>query len=273
MMTIDEMIEIKKRYGLSYEYIAEKSGVPMSTVQKVFSRTTPTPRMSTLTALNDVFDEMNYAFVREDPAPYDVSSVKFHLTDGLGALSLDVDNSKTIDDYMNLPEGERVELIDGVFYDMAAPIPIHQKIASLINTVFENFVKTNKGSCVPFIAPSDVQLDCDNKTVVQPDLFVVCDRNKITKKRIVGAPDLVIEILSESNWYTDIFIKRQKYKNAGVKEYWIVMPDKLRIQVYCFEKSDEPTEYTFTDKIPISIWGGKCVVDFADIYTDISFML
>lgn len=273
MLTIDEMITLKKRYGLSYDYIVEKSGVPMSTVQKVFSRTTPTPRMSTLTALNAVFDGMGYSFVMEEPAVYDASGGSHSLTDGSGALSLDVDNSKTIDDYLKLPEGERVELIDGVFYDMASPIPIHQKIASLINTVFENHVKTNKGSCVPFIAPSDVQLDCDNKTIVQPDLFIVCDRNKITKKRIVGAPDLVIEILSESNWYTDIFIKRQKYKNAGVREYWIVMPEKLRIQVYCFEKSDEPVEYTFKDNIPVGIWDGKCDVNFADIYADVSFML
>ena len=76
--------------------------------------------------------------------------------------------------------------------------------------------------CVPFVAPTDVQLDCDDKTMVQPDVLVVCDRSKITKERIVGAPDLVMEVISPSRVTVDIFIKVQKYKNAGVREYWLV---------------------------------------------------
>ncbi|MBR5178364.1 MAG: Uma2 family endonuclease [Lachnospiraceae bacterium] len=182
-------------------------------------------------------------------------------------------NDKTIDDYIALPEGTRVELIDGVFYDMAAPTTIHQRIDMLLVSAFESFIKNNKGKCVPFIAPTDVQLDRDNKTMVQPDALVVCDRDKITRERIVGAPDLVVEVLSESNWYHDMVLKRRKYQNAGVREYWVVVPDKLTVLVYDFENHPDPVEYTFSDKIPVGIWGGKCEVNFKEIYDEIAFLL
>ena len=272
-MTIDEMIAKKKMYGLSYQYIAEKSGVPESTVQKVFSKTTPTPRMSTLIALSKMFEETAYTFVAEDTPIYGSKTKGNIKIDGTSALALNTNSNKTIDDYLNLPEGERVELIDGVFYDMAAPTFIHQRIAALIYNTFENHIKTNKGSCIPFIAPADVQLDSDVKTMVQPDVFVVCNRDKITKQRLLGSPDLVIEVLSESNWYTDMIIKREKYRSAGVREYWIIMPDQLSIEVYHFEKSDVPTVYSFKDMVPVSIWDGKCSVNFREIYEEINFML
>ncbi len=282
-MTVDEMIEKKKEYGFSYEYISEKSGVPVSTIQKVFSKTTSTPRWETIELLNKAFigcgSKKNYLDedidglsgfnkVREEEAEYNAVS-------GTSALSLYTENNKTLDDYLKLPEGIRVELIDGVFYDMAAPIPLHQRIASLIFTAFELHVRANKGNCVPFIAPTDVQLDCDDKTVVQPDVFILCDRDKITKKRIFGAPDLIVEVLSESNWYNDIFRKYNKYKNAGVREYWIVIPDSFKVLVYEFEKSnsERPTEYTFADKVPVGIWDRKCEVDFKEIYEYIKFLL
>ena len=283
-MTIDEMITKKKQYGLSYDYISEKSGVPVSTVQKVFSKTTPTPRRETLESLNKAFKEYLesngdiYLDHEEDEENAEIGMVRegeVEYNSGTSAFALD-QSVKTMDDYMNLPEGTRVELIDGQFYDMAAPTTIHQKISSLINTEFEVFVKTNKGKCVPFVAPTDVQLDRDDKTMVQPDVMVVCDRSKITKARIVGAPDLVIEILSESNWYTDIVIKHRKYKEAGVREYWVVMPEKQLVLVYNFDKKSgalDPIEYTFKDKIPVGIWDGKCEVDFNEIYENVSFLL
>ena len=141
--------------------------------------------------------------------------------------------------------------------------------------VFENFVNENGGPCIPSIAPTDVQLDCDDKTMVQPDVLVVCDRDKIIKARVVGAPDLIVEVLSPSNWYMDIIRKMKKYKNAGVREYWIVLPDTKAVLVYDFEnKSDscEPIEYSFNGTVPVRIWDGKCTVDFKNIYDKVSFL-
>ncbi len=259
------MIIKKEELGYSYKVIAKKSGIPECEVKKVLSREDTDPDMVTVAALNKAFSFDLQSFVNEDPTPYG-------LFDGTGALNKGQWGDKTIDDYLKLPEGVRVELIDGVFYDMAAPTTVHQMIAQSISSILLNYIKDNKGKCVPFIAPTDVQLDCDDKTIVQPDVLVVCDRKKITKPRIVGAPDLVIEVLSESNWYNDVFRKYKKYQNAGVREYWIVFPDQLKIQVYNFEKKLEAVEYTFKDKVPVVIWDGKCVVDFSEIYEEIKFL-
>lgn len=118
----------------------------------------------------------------------------------------------------------------------------------------------------------DVQLDCDDKTIVQPDVLLVCDRNKLKNGRVFGVPDLVVEVLSPSTRKKDILIKYGKYLNAGVKEYWIVDPAKKRICVYEFEKDDFPVMYTFDDKVPVGIFEGECEVDFAEIYEYTGFL-
>lgn len=187
----------------------------------------------------------------------------------LGYMDLSSNADKTLEDYLALPDDERVEMIDGVFYDMAAPTSHHQMIAGEIYASLRYHIKVNKGSCVPFIAPVDVQIDCDDKTIVKPDVMVICDRKKITKPRIVGAPDFVAEVLSLSNWYHDTVRKLLKYKNAGVREYWIVMPENRKVLVYFFEKSPDPVEYSFVDEIPVGIWDGKYTVDFKEIFESI----
>ena len=156
---------------------------------------------------------------------------------------------------------------------MAAPTIAHQGIIAEIFNVLKNHTNANNGKCITLMAPTDVQLDKDDKTMVQPDIIVVCDRDKFNKARLVGAPDFVIEVLSPSNWYNDTTRKLLKYKNAGVHEYWIVMPDSRKVLVYYLAKSDTPTEYTFNDEIPVNIWEGKCKIDFKKIYDKISFML
>lgn len=172
----------------------------------------------------------------------------------------------TIEDYFNLPDDERKELIDGVFYDMASPVHIHQFLAAEIYRSIGNSIERKKGACIPFVAPLDVQLDCDDKTIVQPDVLILCDKNKLKYGRIYGAPDFVVEVLSPSTSKKDSFLKLMKYENAGVKEYWIVAPDKKRVFVYHLDK-DIPMEiYTFFDKVPIGIFDGTCEVDFSRIY-------
>ena len=155
---------------------------------------------------------------------------------------------------------------------MAAPTTIHQSISFEICYLLKNYVSRNGGKCVPFVAPTDVQLDCDNKTMVQPDVLVVCDRDKITKARIVGAPDLVVEVISPSNPIMDAMIKLFKYQKAGVREYWIVYPDEKRGTVFDFAKNVGPQDYIFEDSIPVAIWDGKCEIDFSYIYSQIEFM-
>ena len=285
-MTINDMMEKKKEYGYSYEYISQLSGVPTSTVQKVLGGTTGAPRMATLEALRKAFETLDFkrSFPGrlQDPDGFnevaDISYVEeasgiYCVTKGSNALSYSGLADKTIVDYLALPDDVRVELIDGVFYDMAAPTPLHQRIGFDIAYMLQNHIEANNGKCQTFTAPLDVQIDCDDKTMVQPDVLVLCDEDKLTKSRIVGPPDFIIEVLSPSNWYHDTIRKMAKYKRAGVREYWIVMPDSLKVLVYFFEKSDLPTEYTLQDEVPVNIWGGRCKVDFRKIYEKIKKLL
>ena len=124
---------------------------------------------------------------------------------------------------------------------------------------------------MPMISPLDVQLDCDNKTMVQPDVVVVCDRDKIIKRCVYAAPDLVVEVLSPYTKKKDMTLKMHKYANAGVKEYWLIDPDKKKIIVYNFIK-DDYSIYGFDSIIPVAIWDGDCQIDFNVILEAIQFL-
>jgi Uma2 family endonuclease len=127
----------------------------------------------------------------------------------------------TINDYMKLPEGERLEILDGVVYDMlSSPSVKHQTIVLAFASLVHGHFKGK--ACTPFVAPMDVVLDDIN--VVEPDVFIVCDKNKITDANIKGAPDLIIEVLSPSTAVKDRREKKQVYQQHGVREYIIVNP-------------------------------------------------
>jgi Uma2 family endonuclease len=133
----------------------------------------------------------------------------------------------TVADYMTWPDEERWELIDGVAYDMSpAPSIKHQNIAGRIYSRLEQ--KLRGKTCQPFIAPVDVVLSAVD--VVQPDVIVVCDPNKITERNIQGAPDWVAEILSPSTARKDLREKKALYERAGVKEYVIFDPTQGWVQ-------------------------------------------
>ena len=123
------------------------------------------------------------------------------------------------------------------------------------------------------ISPVDVQLDCDEKTMVQPDVVVVCDRSKVIRRCTCTARrSLVIEILSPSTRRKDVTIKLNKYIAAGVREYWIIDPDQCRVLVYDFSAAIYPVIYGFDAKIPVAIWDGDCVIDFQEVYDYIHFL-
>lgn len=178
----------------------------------------------------------------------------------------------TLEDYYAIPDEKRVELIDGVIYDMAAPTFAHQQIGFLMGWQLKNFVSKKKGTCIPGVAPIDVQLDCDDKTMVQPDVIVICDRDKVINRCVYGAPDFVVEVLSPSTSKKDSLLKLRKYKAAGVREYWMVDPDKKKVVVYDWSKSEVPTVYGFDAKVPVGIFNGECEIDFAEIYQEIAFL-
>ena len=180
----------------------------------------------------------------------------------------------TVEDYYALSDDIRTELIDGVFYDMASPSVTHQLIIGEMYLQLKECEKKHKGRCRVILSPCDVQLDQDNYTILQPDILVVCDMEKIRGRSCYGAPDLTVEVLSPSNSSHDCILKLRKYKNAGVREYWIVDPQHRQIIVYILDDPDIPRfeTYSFEDTIPIGISGGNCSVNFKEIAESLLFM-
>lgn len=171
-------------------------------------------------------------------------------------------NSYTEDDYYNLPESVRAELIDGQFYLMAAPGRLHQRISSELYTTINNYIKSNKGKCEAYYAPFAVKLFDDRKNIVEPDISVICDRDKLTDKGCTGAPDWIIEIVSPGNPGHDYVKKLNLYMDAGVREYWIVDPQMRRILVYLFGEGVDVRQYTFEDTVQVGIYDDLSV-DFS----------
>jgi Uma2 family endonuclease len=171
--------------------------------------------------------------------------------------------TNTTEDIYLLPDGERAELIDGQIYYMVPPNGLHQEILAELLTSIKNYIKKKQGSCKVFPAPYAVFLKKDNKTYVEPDISVICDKDKLNDKGCFGAPDWVIEIVSPSSINMDYLKKMLQYERAGVREYWIVDPLKKRITVYNFEQGDM-NEYTFQDTVKAGIYE-DLEIDFAAI--------
>lgn len=170
----------------------------------------------------------------------------------------------TIEEIYALPEGERAELIDGELYIMAGASEIHQMLVTEFILEIGNYIRNRDGKCKLFTAPFAVFPHNDDTTYLEPDIVVVCDEDKLDEKGCHGAPDFVIEIVSPSSKKLDYFLKLVEYQKAGVREYWIVDPEKQCILVYRLEKDDTPVMYHFTDKVSVGIFE-ELEIDFAAI--------
>ena len=282
-MTINEMKERKRELGLSNEEISKRTGIPVSTLQKVFSGKTKSPRQQTITALENVLlpsSERHYTtlprrtlsdtpyYFPSNPTGYSDGSIKnaSFLADPSAAYMAKKQGEYTLEDYYALPDERRVELIDGVLYDMSSPSYLHQKILGELYLQFEACAAAHGSECEVYLAPCDVRLDADNKTIIQPDLFIICKDFDRTARAYPGAPDFVVEILSPSTRSKDMTLKLMKYHNAGVREYWLVDPKNKIVICYTFSDPDyKPEIYPFDSEIPISISEGKCSIDFRKI--------
>lgn len=184
-------------------------------------------------------------------------------------------NKYTYKDYYSWNDGERWELIEGVPFNMTpAPSTYHQEILGELSRQFLNFFKDR--SCKVFFAPFDVRLsekenpeDKDIINVVQPDLSVICDQEKIDNRGCLGAPDMIVEILSPSTTKKDLSEKYTLYEKFGVKEYWIVDPGNKVIHAYKIETGGEyilDKIYENPEKITSSLFK-DLIIDLNDIFT------
>ena len=247
-MTFQEMKQRKQEEGYSDSHIAGLSGVPVKTVQKIFEGQTEGIGYDIWKAIEDVFiDKM---MVREGAVAYDSGKKQ---------------GTYTVEDYWALPDERRVELIDGYIYDMASPTTFHQLMAGELYRQIANYILDHRGTCTPFISPVDVQLDNDEKTMIQPDVVIVCDPKQIIRRNILGAPDFVLEVISPGTRRRDYVVKLAKYEHARVREYWVVDPYKKRVLVYFFEGETFPAIYPIDAEIPVNIFDGKLVLKFGQI--------
>jgi len=162
-----------------------------------------------------------------------------------------------------LDEGERFELINGEAFAMSGPNTRHQFVSGELFVRFYNYLRGKP--CRVVYAPYDVRLffqeDESDDTVVQPDIMIICDKAKIGSEGCRGAPDLVVEILSPSNTALEMERKRKLYRQAGVREYWVVDAEDNSVTVYCFKDGAILTNtYESVDTVPVDILPGFGIV-------------
>ncbi len=181
----------------------------------------------------------------------------------MGAITsinlLDPGRTYSYADYLKWRLDEYVELIRGKVFRMSpAPSRIHQEVSMRLSSTFFNHLKGD--ICQVYAAPFDVRLfpkssENDIYTVVQPDICIVRDQNKLDEKGCLGAPDLVVEILSPNSSQKDAREKYDLYEEAGVREYWMIHPNEKLVDVYLLEEGKFAFQKKFvaTDQINVSI--------------------
>ena len=246
LMTAEEMRTEVDRRGYSYSQLERFTGIPAATIRRILIGQTKRPRIDVMLALSAVLR----------PTAAD-SSIKHQ-------------ESYDLEDYLGLADDDQIEMIDGVLYDTVRPDEIHQFIlGAVFHTLYEQIHKLDK-VCYPFMAPLDVQLDENGKTIVKPDIFVAGSGRKFKEGCYHGAPDFVAEILSLSTRKKDFQIKSRKYERAGVREYWIVDIMQRRIITWLYADQEKSRVYTVDETVPVMAFEGKISVDFGQIWKDMS---
>ena len=189
-------------------------------------------------------------------------------------MSLPAEETRyTFADALTWGEDERIEIIDGEAFMMAPPLRVHQSILMALSAQIHDFLRGK--TCKVYPAPFAVRLFEENgdhpedvDTMVEPDITVVCDPDKLDKYGCKGAPDMVIEILSPSTRRHDLAVKYRLYQRAGVREYWIVDPDGKTVQVFRLEDGLYNAPDIFTEgAVPVGLWEDFSI-DLSQVFTE-----
>ncbi|MDR2607277.1 MAG: Uma2 family endonuclease [Treponema sp.] len=178
----------------------------------------------------------------------------------------------TYADFLEWDEGERYEIIDGEAYMMSAPARIHQEICMALSAALYNYLagKTSEVYAAPFAVRLFPTVDQSDDTVVEPDIAVVCDPSKLDDRGCNGPPDFIIEITSPSTARYDRIVKFNKYREAGVREYWIADPEEKVVSAYVLKNGEyTAANYDDTGKAPVTVLPG-CEIDLAAIFGEAS---
>lgn len=166
-------------------------------------------------------------------------------------------------DINSLPEGQRAELFDGELVYMASPSRKHQKLVGKLFYSIEQHIRATHGSCEVYPAPFAVYIQDDDRNYVEPDVTVICDSGKLDDRGVHGAPDWILEVVSESSRRTDYDLKLSKYRASGVKEYWIVDIERETVTVHDFIQENIEL-YGFHDAVKSKLLPGL-IIDFSEI--------
>lgn len=249
-MDISELKRKKKEAGMTNARISELTGIPVSTVNKIFSGATKNPRYATLLAIEEAL-----AVKHKLPFTYDSLREEPMMVRESGAYQYSARPYRQ-EDWEALSGQVRAELIRSRLYMMAGPNRLHQKIVQKMSYAIEDHIRRNQGCCEVYPAPFDVCLSAEGDTCVQPDLSVICRPEILTDQGCTGAPDWIIEVASPANSDHDYITKLMLYQRAGVREYWIIDPGKEQVFVYNFEDALKTETYDFTDPAPSGVLSG-----------------
>ena len=215
-----------------------------------------------------------YEIPEEEPTVVEEPAMRYE------TLHLDHSKRYTYADYLTWFDDVRRELIDGFIYIMSAPVRIHQWISASLFSIIRSFIMNRKGKCQIYYAPFDVRFPKDNTKdakdddqvydVVQPDICVICDLSKLDDRGCIGAPDLMVEVLSPASIKHDYQTKFDLYEEFGVREYWIVDPKAKTVHTFVLQangKYNKGTVYNCTQKAPVHIFEGL-EVDLMELFEE-----
>ena len=273
-MTLEEMRERKRALGYSNETLAAISGVPLATVQKVLSGITKNPRQKTVEALELALakrsfpeqahsGELPYAVDRDGSivkrVDYWDPAVQARMVRE-AAVEYGARRVYTMDDIRALPEGVRAELIDGKMIFMASPNRTHQRINGGMYLAVANYIRDTGKDCEIYIPPYGVFLHADESEYFEPDLTIFCDHKKSRYDGCFGPPDWIVEVVSPSSKSNDYGKKLFKYREAGVKLYWIIDPMQEMTLIYDFSGNEANGEttglYPFDEELSCALCPG-----------------
>ncbi len=285
-MNIEKLKQLKKDAGYTNKMIADESGVPIGTVQKVFSGETSAPRYKTLKAIEAVLIPASGIVIPQASLPH--SSSDEMRTSGDGATSPSEPALQSADEGI-------VSSSDNKTTDPADTAPSRSVLVDMIaqEIIFQiRSALQERGANVYFPAPGmPVQLpggtilsagvelpssvhkiEGNDSAFIFPDVSMVLSRDKITADGIVGVPDLIVEVMDGETRSMQIAIRPELYRRAGVREYWMVDIDAKNITAYDFAGEALPSMFGFSGRVPIKIFGDDCQVNFAQLYGRVGFL-
>ncbi len=259
----DTIIDMRSMASMSQRDLEKKTGVKQAEISKI-ERAEGNPSLETMQKLYAGFGTL-VSFDTSVKIRKEVTDVEIPAALAPYLPIRKKQGEYTIFDIEDLPEEVRVELIDGVIYDMATPTLTHQFVISELHYEIRKFIENAKGKCIVLESPIGVWFEEDDKNFLEPDLLIACNPDIIKYKGIVGAPDFVLEVLSPSTVSRDIKLKRELYLKKGVRELWLLDPIKKRLIV--FEQNGDVLGeiHLLTETVEVKIYDGKLKIDLKPI--------